>query len=122
MLLVSNPEHQPLLHLGSGSHLEGMLINDPSFLGEPLKSGGYTLIDSNCTIYGTVHAPFNLDLRGAVHGHVSTYKFLHRSPGSTYDNHLMDARITPQGLSPEYAMGLIQKGFPSAQLIEEFRK
>lgn len=121
VLLVSHPEGNSRLVLGGGSELEGMLIHDAAFIGDrPLKKG-YTLVDTATSIYGNVYVPFNLDLKGKVCGNTTTYGFQLKTPGSVYENYLLNAHLTRQGLSDNYAMGLVQPGFPDPIIVEELQ-
>jgi|GEM_PF-3740536 len=118
VLLTSHPEGDSRLVLGGGSELEGMVIHDANFIGDrPLKKG-YTLLDTATTVFGNVYVPFHLDLKGTVRGHTATYNFQLKTPGSVYENYLLDAHLTREGLSDDYAMGLVQPGAAPPIIIE----
>lgn len=91
------------LEIGAGSVIEGqVLVYDEfsDFRKLPVLSlAQETLVEGECYSNGFT------ELKGTVHGSIYTQKFLLRTPGSTYENYLMDATIQPAQLSAHFLGG-----------------
>lgn len=104
-LVLSHPENHSYLQMDTLAVVEGMVIHDGAFIGETAIKGGYSLISPGAEVYGCLYVPYNLDLKGGVHGTVVTENFLLRTPSAVYENYLLDAVLTREGLSETFAMG-----------------
>ena len=98
------------IEIGSKSQIEGAVIFDTQLFGAARDRLDYCLIEQKAEIWGNVEVQHNLDLRGAVMGHVMTNNFLLKTPSAVYRNYLLDAYISSRPLHQTYAMPLIQEG------------
>ncbi len=110
--VLASTEEWGALILGEASTLHGLLMADASLIDPKAKNLSYTLIAAQAEVVGTVIVAENLDLKGTVTGHVNTGKFRLVTAATLYENYLLDATIQHEGLSPQYAMPLLQPGNP----------
>lgn len=97
------------LFLGDQSRLEGLLLSDAALVQPGARTESITTIAPEAEVVGTAMVAENLDLKGTVTGTLITGKFRLLTSAAVYDNHLLDATIRSEGLSPRYAMPLLQE-------------
>ncbi|MEM7035865.1 MAG: polymer-forming cytoskeletal protein [Bacteroidota bacterium] len=119
VLCVGNSENAGYLELGMESVLEGAVVNDAGLVRGVRKGKGLTRIQEKAEVFGNVVVPERLDIQGTVHGNVMTGKFTLQTPASVYENHLLNAVITSEGLSATYGMPLLQENPADYVLIDE---
>ena len=64
-------------------------------------------VESDAQITGEMYSSTKINFRGRLFGHLSTFGFIHQTPASTFDNHLMNVEINytkrPEAyISPSY--------------------
>ena len=121
-LFVSHPDNNGQLIIGENCKLNGTIINDAAFLTETPEKGGYTVIGKKTEITGNVYVPYNLDLKGTVHGSVITQNFLLRTSSSVYENYLLDARVDNEWDPDQLGMGWIIGDDGNYQVMERLEE
>lgn len=91
---------EPAIHIGNGSNISGSIL----YLDEKESKGqpSYITVDAGATINGEVYCEQSLELKGSVHGNVTTSSFVAFENGNTYLNHLFNGKIDAQTLPKEY--------------------
>lgn len=111
VLLVGKTGNVPMqMEIQSGSEIEGFiaLIGESPFLNQADRED-YLFLAEGSTVWGTVYASRNLDLRSLIRGHVLTANFRFHSPRGRLLNHLVNADIQPRLLSKGYLNPLVQR-------------
>ena len=117
VLMTAKGSNPTLLTIGKEAEIEGAIIMDHSLFSAQKEMSDYCLLDEHAELWGLLYATHNLDIKGSIHGSVITDGFLLKTPGRSYRNHLMHARISFRELSPEFAAPLLF-GRNKPQLIE----
>jgi cytoskeletal protein CcmA (bactofilin family) len=89
-----------ILEIKANTHIKGSVL----FLGQPFANNydAQIQIDNNAIIEGEVYCEQNLELRGTVLGSVYTNNFIVKEAGTTYQNHVFNAKIGVDYLAQEY--------------------
>jgi len=95
---VESEDH--VLEIKSNGYIKGSIM----YLGNPIANNydAQIKINNNAIIEGEVYCERNLELRGTVLGSVYTNNFIVKESGTTYQNHLFNAKIGINHLSQEY--------------------
>lgn len=88
---------QPFIQLGKEGRFKGILFtcNDIFDLQQNLVK-----IGQDAEVEGQIFADGFVELRGKVYGNVTCNKFTLKTPSSIYENHLLNAAIDAEKLSP----------------------
>lgn len=78
------------LNLGANSKITGLVISYDELT---IKPSPLINIKKHSLVEGQIYSTGNLDLKGTVHGNVTTSNFKLQTPSSGYDNHLLDVAI-----------------------------
>jgi hypothetical protein len=112
VLMLSRGTAPGTLLIGENCQVEGLVMMERQRSQVKRETADYAYLAGGSVIRGQVSVPYNLDLQGSVFGPVVTDRFLLRTPGTSYQNHLLDAQISFDSLSPQYAAPLFQAGGP----------
>ena len=69
-------------------------------------------------IKGQLFVNGTIDLKGSIHGNVTTKSFTLRTAASIYDNHLLNATIDATKLSTYYLNPLFFKGTKPNKIVK----
>jgi hypothetical protein len=108
--LLSIPDAQnakAFINIGKNCLIIGDLLL--SIKNETKNSRAECLLNAGSIVTGRVYCEGRLELRGTVNGTIYTNGFILRTPGSIYENHLIDATINFDAL-PEYYSGSLING------------
>lgn len=107
---VLRPDKKPRLSVDENSEIRGVVayLTDQ----EEGVNNAQIYIGRNTHIIGEVYSEMNLELEGSVKGMVKTRGFIANQNGASYQNHIMDGRISEHELPDQY-YGLNFEGYRS---------
>ncbi|UJH68667.1 hypothetical protein [Allomuricauda sp. SCSIO 65647] len=106
----------PNIMVDSYAHVRGVVIFQ-SKGGEANRFKPHVKIDENAKVVGEVYCSENLELKGSVHGSVTTGGFVALENGNSYQNHLYNGSINSSLLPMKYA-GIEFEGKPINQVTK----
>lgn len=110
VLMLAKHAESAQLVLAENSEVQGAVIFESDLFRQSIHREDYVSIRPGAKVYGSLFAQHNLDLQGEVYGQVITDGFLLRTSAASYRNHLMNAIIDFDGLSPRYGSPLLFGG------------
>ncbi len=94
----SNNRETPSITIKEGAHIKGII----TYLGQTKNYKAQVFIDKHAEITGEIYCNQNLEVLGKIHGSVFTSNFVANQSGSSYQNHIYNAEISIDALSPNY--------------------
>jgi len=97
------------LEVGAGTIIQGQVLIYDDFV--DFRKLPILALAEESIVEGEVYSNGFTEVKGTIHGSVFTRKFLLRTPGSTYENHLQNVVISSKKLSKHFLGGkLIANG------------
>lgn len=96
---VNNPV-EPAIQIGKGARISGSIL----YLDKKEANGNLSFIriDEGAVVHGEIYCEQSLEVKGSVHGTVTTGSFVSFENGYIYLNHLFNGKIDAHMLPDEY--------------------
>lgn len=94
----NSKKETPTMTVQGGTKIRGAMV----YLGKTKNYRAQVFIEENATVVGEVYCNRNLELLGTVNGSVFTSSFVANQSGSSYQNHLYNAKISMDALPLQY--------------------
>lgn len=112
--MVLSDDHRKIeLGVGESCQIEGVLIlssKDPH---------SRVTIGKDTQVLGQVFSNAMTDLKGSIAGSLCTNGIILQTPSSTYENHLLNARISSRDLpDPFFGIGILASSRPNQPIIQ----
>lgn len=98
--------------LSENCDIEGAVLLDHPISSSTNIQQAFCHVAKGTQITGHLLCQGVLELRGSVKGHVMTDQFILKTPATTFQNYMLDARIEGGTLGPSYLMPLLQENAP----------
>jgi hypothetical protein len=99
LLEIDSVDNRPRIQIGTGSRLEGCLLQYVSFLDRSLAN---TTISASAIVEGVVYADALVSIEGSVFGSLICNEFLLSRPSGVLKNHLLDCTLDRTKLSKSF--------------------
>ena len=103
--IAESQNTKAFISIGKGCNILGDVVLTTT--GNTKDAQAECSVNIGAAITGRVYCTGKLELKGAVHGTVYTQGFILRTPGSIYENHLLNAVINFKALPVFYSGSLI---------------
>lgn len=102
---------EPNIQIQANSNLKGIVGYWEDGREQQQRYHPQVRIDAGATVIGQVYCEKHLELKGSVHGNVTTDSFVALENGSIYQNHLYQGKIDARALPLQYVgLGYGQQG------------
>lgn len=108
-----------LISIGKNCNIIGDLFL--TIKDETKNSMSECLLNTGSVITGRVYCGGRVELKGTVNGTIYTNRFILRTPGSIYENHLLDATINFNALPEYYSGSLIDESVVRYKMVKWLR-
>jgi hypothetical protein len=115
LAILESHNSKALISIGKGSNIAGDIALTVT---ATEKIQAECLINPTAVITGRVYCGAQLDLKGSVNGTVYSQAIILRTPGSIYENHLLNATINVNQLPASYSGTLINEPVERYKMIQ----